>query len=208
MHTIMPDDTRTQDLLQRAKSGDADVFAELFESLRPQLLRIIHGKLSPTIRQRVDPEDVLQDTFVRASHSVERFEWQGDGSFHRWIEAIAAHVVLDVVRWQRRRAALRLDREPVGDGAPPSQGLRRKERRERLDLALASLSPDYRTVLQLSRMDGLTMRQIGVRMKRSENAVKILLFRATRKLKEAFGDTVSLGLASRPHDETGATDDQ
>ena len=94
------------------------------------------------------------------------------------------------------------------------------------------------------------MRQIGARMNRSESAVKILLFRATRKLKEAFGDTVSLGvtfvsssttqgayvsgtaahtkngqpfelpisaglapdlqeyLASRPHDETGAPDDQ
>ncbi len=52
------------------------------------------------------------------------------------------------------------------------------------------------------------MRQIGARMNRSESAVKILLFRATRKLKEAFGDTVSLGLASRPRDEAGATDDQ
>ena len=117
MHTIMPDDTRTQDLLQRAKSGDADVFAELFESLRPQLLRIIHGKLSPTIRQRVDPEDVLQDTFVRASHSVERFAWRGNGSFHRWIESIVTHVVLDVVRRQRRRADLQLDDDTVGPDA-------------------------------------------------------------------------------------------
>ncbi len=62
MRAIMPDETRVQDLVERAQSGDLQAFAELFESLRPRLLASIRTRLSPAIRQRVDPEDVLQDT--------------------------------------------------------------------------------------------------------------------------------------------------
>ena len=39
-------------------------------------------------------------------------------------------------------------------------------------------------------------------MDRSESAVKNLLLRATRKLRESFGDTESLNLGDEPEDET------
>ncbi len=202
----MPDQTRVRDLVERARNGDPQAFAELFEHLRQHLLATIRRRLSPAIRQRVDPEDVLQDTFVRGLHSLSRFEWQGDDSFRRWIEAVATHVTLDVVRHQGRRKALRIDRDLEGDGAPPSRALRRQERRERLQNALRTLSPDHRTVLELSRMEGLSIREIADRMGRSESAVKNLLLRATRKLRESFGDTESLGLDVGSSPETGVGD--
>ncbi len=208
MRAIMPDETRVQDLVERAQSGDLQAFAELFEPLRPRLLASIRTRLSPAIRQRVDPEDVLQDTYVRGLHSLSRFEWQGEGSFGRWLEAIASHVALDVVRHEGRRPALRLERDVQGDGAAPSRGLRRQERQERLMKALRTLSPDHQTVLELSRMEGQSIRVIAERMERSESAVKNLLLRATRQLKLAFGDTGSLRLAPAPSDETGTIDGQ
>ena len=60
--------------------------------------------------------------------------------------------------------------------------------------ALRTLSTDHQTVLELSRMEGLSIREIAERMDRSESAVKNLLLRATRKLRESFGETASLGL--------------
>lgn len=171
-----------------------EAFARLIEPLRPRLLATIRSRLSAVIRQRVDPEDVLQDTFVRGLHSLSRFDWRGDGSFSRWIEAIADHVALDVARRQSRRPALRIDGDPSGDDGPPSKAMRRRERRNRLQEALESLSEEHRTVLKLSRMEGLPISDIAARMDRSESAVKNLLLRATRKLRESFGDTVSLGL--------------
>ena len=204
----MPDETRAKDLVERAQSGDLQVFAELFEPLRPRLLAAIRTRLSPAILQRVDPEDVLQDTYVRGLHSLSRFKWQGEDSFGRWLQAIASHVALDVARHEGRRPALRLERDVQGDGAAPSRGLRRQERQERLMKALRNLSPDHQMVLELSRMEGQSIREIAERMERSESAVKNLLLRATRQLKLSFGDTASLRLAPAPSDETGMIDGQ
>ncbi len=204
----MPDETPAPDLVERARGGDTQAFVELFEPLRERLLASIQRRMSPGIRQLVDPEDVLQDTFVRALHSLDRFHWQGDESLRRWLESIATHVTLDVIRHQGRRKAIRIDRDVQGEVAPPSRRMRRQERRERLDDALRTLSPDHRTVLELSRMEGLPIRDIADRMGRSESAVKNLLLRATRRLKESFGDTESLGLAGEASDETEVGDGQ
>ena len=194
MRAIMPDETRVRDLLERARNGDSQAFADLFEPLRPRLLATIRTRLSPAIRQRVDPEDVLQDTYIRGLHSLSRFEWQGEDSLACWLVAIASHVALDVVRHEGRRPALRIELDVRGDGTAPSRGLRRLERRERLMKALRTLSSEHQTVLKLSRMEGQSIREIAERMERSESAVKNLLLRATRKLRESFGDTQSLGL--------------
>ncbi len=190
----MQDQTRPADLVEQARQGDLEAFTALFQPLRPQLLAAIRLRLSPNWRNRVDPEDVLQDTFVRALHSLPRFEWQGEDSFSRWVEAIAMHVTLDVVRRQGRRQMLQIDHDVKGDGASPSRAMRRRERGRRLQDALETLSDDHRTVLKLSRMEGLPFSEIAERMNRSEGAVKNLLVRATRKLRESFGETVSLGL--------------
>ena len=71
---------------------------------------------------------------------------------------------------------------------------------------METLSPDYRTVLRLSRMDGLSVKEIAVQMGRSESAVKNLLLRATKQLKLSFGDTESLNLGDGHFDDSGTTD--
>ena len=101
---------------------------------------------------------------------------------------------------------LRIDRDPTGDGASPSKGIRRRERLERLEVSMKALSPDYRTVLRLSRMDGLSIKEIAKQMGRSESAVKNLLLRATKQLRQSFGDTESLNLGDGHFQDTGSAD--
>ena len=192
--TSMQDETRERQLIEKAREGDQGALEEIFVPLRERLLATIRGHLSPAVRQLMDPEDVLQDALVRAFHSLERFEWQGEGSFCRWLESIATHVALDAARHMGRRKVLRLDGDVQGKDASPSKGMRRQERFERLRKSLEALPPDYQEVLRLSRMEGLSVKEIAGRMGRSESAVKNLLLRATRQLKQGFGDTESLNL--------------
>ena len=68
------------------------------------------------------------------------------------------------------------------------------------------LSPDHRTVLRLSRMEGLSIKEIADQMDRSESAVKNLLQRAIKQLRQSFGDTESLNLGDAHFLDTGTED--
>ena len=85
--------------------------------------------------------------------------------------------------------------------------MRQDERFDRLHDAIKNLSSEYRDVIMLSRIEGLTFEEIAGRMNRSPAAVKQLLWRALKKLKESFGDTESLHLPERSFLE-GDNDDQ
>ncbi len=206
MYATMPDETRERQLVEKARSGDHRAFEELFLSVRDRLLATIRSRLGPAARQGTDPEDVLQASFVRALHSMQRFEWRGDDSFRRWLESIAIHVTLDAVRHQGRRTMLRIDRDVPGDGSSPSKGIRRRERLDRLEVSMKALSPDYRTVLRLARMDGLSIKEIANQMGRSESAVPTRPLRATHQLRQSFGDTESLNLGDEHFEDTGTAD--
>ena len=206
MYATMHNETQEQQLVERARSGDQCAFEELCLNLRERLLATIRNRLGTAARQGTDPEDVLQASFVRALHSIQRFEWRGDGSFRRWLESIAIHVTLDAVRHQGRRTVLRIDRDLTGDGTSPSKGIRRRERLDRLEVSMKALSPDYRTVLRLARMDGLSIKEIAEQMRRSESAVHNLLLRATKQLRLSFGDTESLNLGDEHFENKGPAD--
>ena len=161
MYATMHEETQERQLVERARGGDQQAFEELSAGLRERLLATIRNRLGAVARQGTDPEDVLQASLVRALRSIERFEWRGEGSFRRWLESIANHVTLDAIRRQGHRTVLRIDRDVPGDGASPSKSIRRRERLSRLEASLESLSPDYQAVLRLSRMDGLSIKEIA-----------------------------------------------
>ncbi len=71
---------------------------------------------------------------------------------------------------------------------------------------MKALSPDYRTVLRLSRMDGLSIKEIAKQIARSETAVHNLLPRATKQLRNSFGYTERLNLGDGHFEDTGTAD--
>jgi RNA polymerase sigma factor (sigma-70 family) len=91
-------------------------------------------------------------------------------------------------------------------GAAPGQAIRRQERFERLEAVFATLSPDRRQVVTLALLEDLPIREVAARMGRSPDAASMLLLRALRQLKQAFGHTESLHLPPRALDGAPARD--
>ncbi len=193
--------------IQRAQAGDRDAFNGLVEGVRSRLEALIRSRLNPSLQQAVEVQDAFQETVLRAIGGMERFEWRGEDSFFRWLGGIAVNIVFEnAARGRRRGDAPPLDEVPV-DVVSPSRALRREERFDRLQDALSSLSAEYRQVLVLVRLEGLPIKEVARRMDRSYKAVSHLLFRATRKLREVFGDTESLQLPDRRFTHEGGEDD-
>ncbi len=192
----MANQNHPQSLISRAKKGDRSAFDELVETHRHRLDTRVRARIGDKLRQRIDEDDILQETFLRAFQTIERFQWSGEDSFFHWLAAISEHLILNSAQ-KKRVEFLKVERDFPGDGTSPSKALQRDERFDRLRAAVASLPPEPREVVLLARIEGLPSKDIARRIGRSPGAVRQLLFRGLRQLQESFGDTGSLHLPHR-----------
>jgi RNA polymerase sigma-70 factor (ECF subfamily) len=147
----------------------------------------------PPLRRRVSVADVMQETWLVAFRRIAEFEDRGDGAFDAWLAAIADLKLREAVRHHlltEKRAGLRevtrgarpnssafAGREPS-----PSDAAIGEETRSRAERALAGLPEDYRQVLLLVQVEGLTLAGAAARMERSYEATKKLYGRAVSRL--------------------------
>ncbi len=195
---------REKNLIERARAGDRAAFEDLTSPVTRTLSARIQRRIGAELQGILDAEDVIQETFVRAFQSMDKFHWQGEGSFQSWLYGIAFKIILHSARERGKWNLLRITREPQAAELSPTHRQRREERFDRLERTLDLLSPEYRRVVQLARIEGLPMAEIARRMKRTPSSVRNLLFRAMKQLRETFGDTESLGLPDRSIEEGGA----
>ncbi len=187
-----------QILVSKSRKGDREAFDQLVDMHSERLLAFIRTRLGDHLRRQVEPEDVFQETCLRAFRSVDSFEWRGEGSFFGWTASIAEYAIRELGR-SYRGTPFPLDRDPSDSVPSPSRMLRREERFDHLKAALADLPEDHQTVIRLARIEGLSVNDVALKMDRSPGAIRHLLLRALQSLRQRFGDdTQSLGLPQRP----------
>jgi len=187
--------TSTFDLINKIKNGDQEAFSQLFEQYRPRLAVLIHYRLQPEQRRTIGVDDVLQETLLRGFRDFDRFTYQGPGSFLHWLSRIADHTVVDLVRFQGRqkrqageRIPFRSESNPDGvepvDTKTPSRIVSEDERVQALLKLFDALPEDYRQVILLAKIEGLSTQEIAERLGKSRQAVALLLHRAIKRLRE------------------------
>lgn len=197
----MSEQRPTETLVQKAQDGDMAAFGQLTERFGQRLAALVETRMGKEVRSRLEAGDVVQETLSRALQSIARFEFRGEDSFLQWLAGIAENLISKAATRGRRQVPLQLIDEPPASHTAPSKVMRREERRSRLLEALNALPPDYREVLRLARIEGLKHEEIARRMGRSHDAVRQLVVRGLRKLRERFGDTESLHLPKRQDEE-------
>jgi len=81
------------ELVVRAQAGEREALDRLFSLAAGRVLFFIRMRLRPPLSAQVDALDVLQETYLEAHCAFPRFEYQGPGSFSRWLCRIASHVL-------------------------------------------------------------------------------------------------------------------
>lgn len=184
--------------------GAARALGARLWDLEPRLSLLVEYLAGSALRRRVEPSDLVQETFVRALAPGTRLPAaeEGEEALFRWLARLARHVVVDAARAARaaRRdgAPLRLERSSwsrVGVGesslAAPLPGPRTaaagREAGERAQEAFLALAPEHRRVLALRRLEGLSAAETAARMGRSEAAVHSLFRRALEAFERGLG---------------------
>ncbi len=186
-----PDDLA---LVRRCQAGEDKAFDELVTKYRSRVFAMIYH----LVHNEQDAWDLAQDGFLKAWKSIDRFRFQS--SFYTWLYRIMTNVAIDWLRKKQINSGQEFDDtiglqdlEPGSDLAPKSEPLplkkmERMEVRERIDAAIAKLSPEHRTVILLKEMEDLQYHEIAETVGCSIGTVMSRLFYARKKLQTLLKD--------------------
>jgi len=174
------------DLLNQARSGDHEAFAELFRLHSSQIYTISLRML----KNHEDAEDNMQNVFFKAYDNLEKFE--GNSKFSTWLVRIAINEALmklrkhrpelhtqptDSAGWQDEEVELEVrDMRPDPERAYISKELALK--------ACCNLHPSLRDTFLLYQTEGWTNRELARTLGVSAETVKSRVFRARTRMRQ------------------------
>ncbi|HET9871620.1 MAG TPA: RNA polymerase sigma factor SigE [Propionibacteriaceae bacterium] len=136
---------------------------------------------------RHDAEDLTQDVFVRVFRSLHRFQ---PGTFEGWLHRITTNLFLDSAR---RKQKIRFDGlvEGSADRLPstwpsPSEALADADLDHDVAAALAALTPDFRAVVVLCDIEGMTYEEIASVLDVKIGTVRSRIHRGRAQLRAAL----------------------
>lgn len=193
----------TETLLDQARAGDDQALGDLLESHRGYLMVLARVQIGRRLQGKVDAADVVQDSFLGAYRDFAQFRGTSEKEFLGWLRQILASVLANLVRHyqgaQRRDVRLErqltveldqsshaLDRGLVAEQSSPSQQAVRREQSVLLAEALARLPDEWRDLLILRHLEGLTFPQVAQRLGRTLDSVKKQWPRALASLRRVM----------------------
>jgi len=193
----------TQNLVALAKSGDESAREQLYRAYGPRVLWLVRLRMGKELRTRLESVDLVQDVLYSTFKDLQNFTYKNEGDFIRWISRITENRLcenltrLHAVKRDIRRE-VRLDNnsptladslavamEPI-DVTTPSAIVSKREDFEKLARAIDTLKPEYREVIVLTKIEGLSYKDIAERLGKSPDAIRMLLSRAIASLSSAF----------------------
>lgn len=163
----------------RAAQADRADFGILYR----RYLDRVYGYCFYLLGDHHDAEDATERTFLSALSAIDRFSDDG-ATFRSWLFRIAHNQLANTLRARSRQRVEPLDGapEPASTGGDPARLAGLADDARRLRASVAALSEDRRQVVILRFVDGLSAREIGVVLGRSEGAIRVLQHRALREL--------------------------
>lgn len=183
-------------LVARMLAGDEETFEAFFAAAFPPLFRFAMVRL----RDPVAAEEVAQATLCRAVAKLHTF--RGEAALLTWLCTFCRH---EIGAWLERRARRPIETDLVedlpevraalesltaGGGTDPFAEVRRDELRRLVQAALDALPGHYGDALEWKYVEGLSVAEIGARLRVSAKAAESLLGRARHAFRDAF---VALG---------------
>ncbi len=161
-------------LVRRAAHGDAQAFHTLVD----MHARHLYAVACQWVKPGADAEDLVQETLLAALQGLKYFE--GRASFRTWLVVILTR---QAALWHRRgkiRQTVELSGNELADMAG---GQTQTEARIDLSAMMRKINPEYRQVLVLRELEGLSYDEIAEALKVPRGTVESRLHRAREQLR-------------------------
>jgi RNA polymerase sigma-70 factor (ECF subfamily) len=175
--------------IRRAQSGEAAAFNEIVHVYKKRIL----GTIYRLIGHGDDVEDVGQDVFVRLYFSLDQL--RTIEVFEPWLHRLTVNAAYDYLRKKRRNPAVRMAdmsdeqinaADALASGKQLSDERQKKEIIELTGVLLDQVSEEDRILLTLKEVEGLSLKELEKIYSVNENALKVRLFRARKRVLRAY----------------------
>lgn len=196
--------TTTGRLLNAARDGQEESLGKLLQLYCNYLKLIATAQLDRKLRGRMSPSDIVQETLFEAHRDFGQFRGTSELEFLAWLRKILVHnlarvverhvltdkrdirreISMDQIGASLERSTARLVAVLADGGLSPSSDAQRNEHAIVLADELAVLPEDYRDIIVLRHLEGLSFSEVAERMERSTGAVRMLWMRAIAQLRQ------------------------
>ncbi len=191
-------------MLNLAKAGDRASREALLARYTGYLNAIARSQFDERLRRRLSATDLVQETLLEAHRDFEKFAGTTTLEFTGWLRKIFVHNLGRQVEMQFMAAKRDIRRErPIDEladsvnqshlrlssilkakGRGPASEVEHQELLVNMSNAIAQLPTEYREVIALRHLDGLSFQEVARRMQRTSGATRMLWLRAIEKLRE------------------------
>ncbi|MDE0427436.1 MAG: sigma-70 family RNA polymerase sigma factor [Candidatus Poribacteria bacterium] len=174
------------EFVERVQNGDTEAFNPLVLKYQGKIYNLIYLR----VQDRETARDLCQDVFLKAFQGLPRFRW--DSTFYSWLYQIAVNCSIDFLRKRNRQSVLMFEALPIDTDSElpmaqtrpcPAEALESEELGRIIRQAIRRLSPGQRRVFRLRYRRELPIKEIALRLNRSEGTVKTHLYHAHRRLR-------------------------
>ncbi|HKZ54807.1 MAG TPA: sigma-70 family RNA polymerase sigma factor [Anaerolineales bacterium] len=170
-------------LIRRTQDGDSEAFGELYTRYLDPIYRYVRARVAAV----TDAEDLTETVFLRTFKAIGRYE-DRQWPFSAYLYRVARNLLIDHYRkqdpWESIETA---EVDPGGIRAADDRVLR-DENMLALEQTLEQLPSDYQEVIRLRVLLSMPTPEVAQWLGRSEGAVRVLLCRALKSLREKMGD--------------------
>lgn len=181
-----------EELVRRVQAGNNEAFEELVKRYERKVYNIAYRLMG----NERDASEVLQDAFLRAYRFLPKFQFKS--SFFTWLYRIATNVSLTKLRKREKVQLVSIDEPANADGDlpleipdyryNPEKMMKQRQLREALQKAVDNLPPDYRSVVVLRDLEGLSNEEVSKVLNLTVAAVKSRLHRGRLELRKVLAE--------------------
>lgn len=168
------------ELIRRAVRGDTDAFHTLVNT-HAQYLYAVACKW---VKSGADAEDLVQETLLAALQGIRRFE--GRSSFRTWLVVILNR---QAALWHRQGRIRKTVALPEDEQMATTDRQTQADAKMDLEAILSQISPEFKEILVLREMEGLSYDEISQTLNIPRGTVESRIFRAREQLRAMLKET-------------------
>lgn len=179
---VILDDSK---LIKKCQNGDKEAFQELISKYHP----FVYKFLFKLTGEEEIAEDLNQETFLKVIKRIDKFDIHGKAKFSTYIITVAKHCYIDYLRKQNKfinYISIHEDMSIEDTQLNVEGTVIDNMYNEKIMEKISSLSEEQQIVIKMKYIEGLTLNEIGEKLKLEPKTIKSRIHSGIVKLREMF----------------------